>query len=137
VAVTISGKKSIPQFFDPVNFEEVCDRFSVIIRDYLNQAVDGRDVMKVLSRKSPDDLLVEWGEDFPEKGIGFEKGVALVEKVIAESIHLHHPRYMGHQVTSPLPMTILCDMIILIQITNFQSIILYSHKVIPTFMQTM
>jgi len=103
--------KTIPEFFDPVNFEVVCERFSHIIRDYLNEAVDGRESLKVLERKSPEDLLVEWGEDFPEKGIGFEKGVALVEKVVSESIHLHHPRYMGHQVTSPLPMTILCDMI--------------------------
>lgn len=101
---------TIPNYFDPINFDEVCEEFSKIIRTYLNKAVRGEG-MPVLARKDANQLLAEYGEDLPAHGVGFTKGVELIEKVIGDSMHIHHPHYMGHQVTGPLPMTILCDMV--------------------------
>jgi L-2,4-diaminobutyrate decarboxylase len=35
----------------------------------------------------------------------------LFERVLAQSHHLHHPRYVGHQVTAPLPEAALADLV--------------------------
>jgi L-2,4-diaminobutyrate decarboxylase len=32
-----------------------------------------------------------------------------MKRIIDESIHIHHPHYIGHQVTSPLPVTVLAQ----------------------------
>jgi L-2,4-diaminobutyrate decarboxylase len=37
--------------------------------------------------------------------------MALLAQVVADSNHLHHPRYVGHQVTSPLPWSALLDFV--------------------------
>ncbi|EAU68582.1 L-2,4-diaminobutyrate decarboxylase [Stigmatella aurantiaca DW4/3-1] len=34
-----------------------------------------------------------------------------MERVLSTSNHLHHPRYIGHQVTAPLPVASLCDLV--------------------------
>ena len=32
---------------------------------------------------------------------------SFIKRIIDNSIHIHHPHYVGHQVTSPLPVTAL------------------------------
>lgn len=103
--------ETIPHFYDPENFEEVCEAFSALIQRYLGEAVRGGEELPVLPAKKPAVVLKEWEGEFPEYGKGWREGLALVEKAVAGSIHIHHPHYMGHQVTGPLPMTILCDMV--------------------------
>jgi L-2,4-diaminobutyrate decarboxylase len=60
--------------------------------------------------KSPDSVVpwrdpraqVEaWQDDFR----GGAEPIALLERVIAGATHLHHPGFVGHQVTAPLPLT--------------------------------
>lgn len=36
---------------------------------------------------------------------------AFIARVLEHSHHLHHPRYVGHQVTAPLPLAALCDLV--------------------------
>ncbi len=120
---------SIPNFYDPVNFEEVCEHFAGIIREYLNKAVRGEEI-PVITRKSPAQMLEEWNEQIPKEGVGFTKGIELVKRVIDDSIHIHHPRYMGHQVCGPLPLTILCDMIM--SMLNNSSVVFEMGQVATT-----
>lgn len=61
----------------------------------------------VLPPSSPAQSLERWPADFPPRG-GVDP-LALLAQVVAESNHLHHPRYVGHQVTSPLPWSALLD----------------------------
>jgi L-2,4-diaminobutyrate decarboxylase len=70
------------------------------LSDYLAQAVQGGK-MPVLPWVEPAEMVSRWPADFPAEPRG-ELG-ELLERVIAESNHLHHPRYVGHQVTSPMP----------------------------------
>jgi len=61
----------------------------------------------VLPRTSPDELVRQF-----EKGLAATTDVvSLARVVLATSNHLHHPRYVGHQVTAPLPATALLAML--------------------------
>lgn len=60
----------------------------------------------VLPWAAPDEMLASW--PLPTGGAD---PLALIERVIAESNHLHHPRYVGHQVTSPLPLAALGELV--------------------------
>jgi len=59
----------------------------------------------VLPWVEPVEMLKRWPAEFPG-GDTFEQ---LSSRLVADSIHLHHPRYVGHQVTPPLPDAALAD----------------------------
>ncbi len=63
--------------------------------------------MPVLPWLDPAAQVAAWPATFPAPGTAPE----LFDRVIAASIHLHHPRYVGHQVTSPLPDAALADLV--------------------------
>ncbi len=93
--------------YDPEMFRkhghELVDRLA----DYLD-ACKGENV-KALPWKEPGESLREWESDFAES---MEKSVSEVfDSVITKSIHLHHPKYMGHQVVPPVPLAALSDLL--------------------------
>lgn len=72
------------------------------LADYLGRATSGVPI-PVLPWVAPEDQLGAWpfeARDLP----------SLLARVVERSNHLHHPRYVGHQVTAPLPAAALCDM---------------------------
>jgi L-2,4-diaminobutyrate decarboxylase len=74
---------------------------------YLDDAAARR--LPVLPWRRPEDALAEWPADFPDAPDG--DALALLERVIAGSIHLHHPRYVGHQVSAPRPDAALWELV--------------------------
>ncbi len=77
------------------------------LADYLTQAQAGQ--LPVLPTGEPDELLARWPAQFaagPGPGL-----LALLPRILAESTHLHHPRYIGHQVSAPLPVSALCELV--------------------------
>ncbi len=67
----------------------------------------GRDDAPVIPWRSPADARAAWPADFPDAPA--DELIALLERTIAGSIRLHHPRYLGHQVPPPLPGAALVD----------------------------
>ncbi|MBK8794601.1 MAG: aminotransferase class V-fold PLP-dependent enzyme [Holophaga sp.] len=63
----------------------------------------------VLPDLTPEAACLAWPGNFPAQPGG--EPLALLEKVLAASNQLHHPRYVGHQVTSPLPWSALVDFV--------------------------
>ena len=61
--------------------------------------------MPVLPWNDPDHLAEYFS--FDSAGGEEESLDAFIKRIIDQSIHIHHPRYIGHQVTSPLPATVL------------------------------
>lgn len=65
-------------------------------------------VDNVLPPSTPDMMLAEWSKIFENKSQ--TDATDLLKKFIDQSIHLHHPCYIGHQVATPLPLAALCDL---------------------------
>jgi L-2,4-diaminobutyrate decarboxylase len=93
--------------FDPERFRAQGHALVDRLADYLARAERGDDTLPVLPWREPSAQVGDWPAAFPSG----ESLDALLARVIHASIHLHHPRYVGHQVTSPLPLASLADLV--------------------------
>lgn len=101
--------KQLDEAFDAERFRALGHRVVDALADHLACA-NGRDhSMPVLPRGTPDELAKLFEARPFERG-----GVDLVDlfaRTLDRSNHLHHPRYVGHQVTSPLPDAALTELV--------------------------
>ena len=68
--------------------------------------VSDENLNKVINWLEPNESLSFW-KDFLENG----SSESLFEEVLKKSTHLHHPKYIGHQVGPAAPITLLTSMI--------------------------
>jgi len=95
--------------YDAGTFRENGHRLVDLLADYLARATAGGG-MPVLPWKEPDACLAAWPAAFPEDPDPSPGALAdLVARVVDGSTHLHHPRFVGHQVTAPLPAAALAE----------------------------
>lgn len=97
-------KSIIPSAFNPESFRKEGHTLVNILSDYLEKAISGSD-MPVLPWNEPDKLADYFS--FDSEGGENESVDNFIKRIIDNSIHIHHPHYIGHQVTSPLPLTAL------------------------------
>ena len=93
---------------DALNAGEFAETIK-LVASYLEQANAGS--IPVLPQADPETMLQRWNLPIPTSGKGMEEAVTLLKRTLAESIHLHHPHYMGHQVSAPLPLAAACDLV--------------------------
>lgn len=103
-------KKSIglKQLFSPETFRNQGYRVVDMLATYLEET-SNRSMKTVLPNLTPDQMVNTWSGEFLTEPT--ETLDTILSKTIALSNHLHHPKYMGHQVTSPLPVAALCDLV--------------------------
>ncbi len=92
--------------FNPESFRSTGHRWVDQIAGYLDRAATGQE-MPVLPFTLPAEMLAGVESDFPSEPSG--DLLARIETLIANSNHLHHPRYMGHQVATVLPQAALVE----------------------------
>ena len=90
--------------FNPEDFRKEGHKLVDILSDYLQSAEKGGK-MPVLPGNDPDDLSGSFS--FNSGGGANELFETYIKRILDNSIHIHHPHYIGHQVTSPLPLTAL------------------------------
>ncbi|MFS8068775.1 MAG: pyridoxal phosphate-dependent decarboxylase family protein [Byssovorax sp.] len=96
--------------FDPETFREQGRALVDRLADYLHRALRGE--IPVLPWRPPAEMAAAWATSFPEGPASDPRAPGeLFARVIAEANHLHHPRYIGHQVTAPLPVAALADLV--------------------------
>ncbi len=93
--------------FDPESFRKSGHQLIDMLADYL-QEMQSDTPLKTIPWKSPEEQLKYWQED-EMKGEG--NVMELFNKVMEDSIHIHHKKYMGHQVVSPAPVTALASLL--------------------------
>jgi L-2,4-diaminobutyrate decarboxylase len=76
------------------------------LADHLAAATAGDDA-PVLPWAPPAEAIAAWPAEFPDQPA--EALDAAVAGILATSIRLHHPRYLGHQVPPPIPSAALID----------------------------
>ncbi len=96
--------------FDPERFRAEGHRAIDLLADYLAQALAGAPGLPVLPWRPLRELRADWPAEFAA-GPSSDDVSALLPRVLAGSTHLHHPRYVGHQVTSPLPVAAVWEMV--------------------------
>ncbi len=101
-----SSKLKIPTPFDPEKFRKEGHTLVDTLADYLNDALTGKE-MPVLPWNEPDKLAELFS--FNSGGGAMEPFDLYIRRIINHSIHIHHPHYIGHQVTSPLPTAVLAQ----------------------------
>ena len=97
---------AIAAAYAAARFRDDGHRLIEVLAEHLARAT-GRDDAPVLPWQPPAAARAAWPADFPDQPA--EDLVALLERTIAGSIRLHHPRYLGHQVPPPLPAAALAD----------------------------
>jgi L-2,4-diaminobutyrate decarboxylase len=96
------------QAYDPERFREQGHQLIDSLADYLaNMQHDPR--IAVLPGQSPDDRLENWQADYEQSPD--EQVNRFWEVVVQQSMHLHHPHYVGHQVAPPAPVAALAGLV--------------------------
>ncbi len=90
--------------YDAENFREEGHKLIDKLADYLNTAHSGED-LPVLPNLNPQELESKYSDFQPSD---FDH---LLTEVIADSNHLHHPGYIGHQVVPPVPQAALAGLV--------------------------
>ena len=97
----------IPSPFDPEEFRNEGYKLVDTLSDYLRESLNGTE-MPVLPWNEPDKLAEIFRFD---SGSGEAESFGdFISRILKYTNHLHHPRYIGHQVTSPLPLTALTQL---------------------------
>lgn len=92
--------------YDPEQFRDQAHRLVDLIADHLEASFSQLDTT-VLPWADPDVRLLKWQNDIG-KEFDFDR---FWKDTIAETIHIHHPKYLGHQVCASLPLAGLGDML--------------------------
>jgi L-2,4-diaminobutyrate decarboxylase len=97
----------IPHPFSPESFRSEGHKLVDQLSEYLTNVFQKKDI-PVLPWCDPDILA----EKFSAANGGFDEEpfTDFTRRVIEQSHHLHHPHYIGHQVTTPLPFTALIQL---------------------------
>jgi L-2,4-diaminobutyrate decarboxylase len=98
---------NLQQAFSSGDFRKNAHNLVDILADYLESA-QNQTIKDVIPYQEPDEALAFWHADYEQND---RNVLDFFKKTIEKSTHLHHPRYMGHQVTPPLPITAIASML--------------------------
>ncbi|RDV11303.1 aminotransferase class I/II-fold pyridoxal phosphate-dependent enzyme [Pontibacter diazotrophicus] len=76
-----------------------------MMADYLSEATSDRAEIQAIPWQSPKEQLDYWQKDFRKPNLA--DPLDLFERVMDRSIQVHRKRYLGHQTTPTLPVTVL------------------------------
>lgn len=92
--------QTLKSAYNPDDFRKQAHGLVDQLADYLEKVQSQPNEVLAIPFEEPESTYEYWKENY-------ESGKADVsdfyEKVIEKSVHIHHPRYMGHQVSPPLP----------------------------------
>ena len=90
---------------DPERFRSLGHATVDRLAEYL--AAAGERAIPVAQPLDPEGMAERWPADFA----GGADPLALVERILAESVVTHHPGYVGHQLAAPLPLAALATLV--------------------------
>lgn len=98
--------------FSPDEFRSLGHAVVDVLANHLERA-QARGVSPVMPRGTPTELSALFPSDFVDTGAAEprEALLQLIERTLTHSTALHSPRFVGHQVATPLPAAALCDLV--------------------------
>jgi L-2,4-diaminobutyrate decarboxylase len=102
---------SIEDMFDPRQFRTSGHLLIDLLADYLAASLAGQG--KVITWKSPALEDTNWQSPLPQTATLTPMQLLdkLHDDILSAGLTIHHPRNLGHQVATPLPMAALCDLV--------------------------
>ncbi len=100
--------KILEDAYDSENFRKQAHELVDILADYLKEK-QSLNPGTVIPWKEPADNLKYWQLDF-QQPLQTNPN-ELFKEIIENSTHLHHPHYMGHQVSVPAPLSALAGLV--------------------------
>ncbi len=100
--------RTLYEGYDAEQFRKLRHETVDMMADYLSQS-GRKHITTVLPNIGPQQMIEKWNGSFPRQPSEDYSG--LMKRVIEASNHLHHPNYIGHQMTAPLPQAALSDFI--------------------------
>ena len=97
--------KLLQKVYSPIDFKNTGHQLIDELSKHIGQ-VFKENLSNVIDWTEPNESLSFW-KDFLQNG----HSESLFEEVLKRSTHLHHPKYIGHQVSPAAPITILTAMI--------------------------
>lgn len=97
----------LSQAFDPETFRKEGHQLVDLLTTYLQDCRDAKP-MPVLPPSIPDEMVNFWTKDLVSEEFNLQQFYATL---ISQSNHIHHPRYMGHQVVPPAPLSALTELL--------------------------
>ena len=107
----MTPKISIADIFDAENFRTSGHALIDLLADHLQRQLVG--VGPVINWKHPGLEDQHWQQPLPQQAILDTDDLIkkLQSDILPNNLAIHHPRNMGHQVATPLPMAALCDLV--------------------------
>ncbi|MBI5914694.1 MAG: aspartate aminotransferase family protein [Bacteroidetes bacterium] len=99
----------LQQAYDPEHFRREGHRLVDLLADYLTNIRRGDSPEKVLHYVDPNELYERWQADLagaPHRDLG-----GFFEKILHDTMHMHHPKYLGHQTSNVAPPAALAELI--------------------------
>ncbi|HAS42708.1 MAG TPA: pyridoxal-dependent decarboxylase [Microscillaceae bacterium] len=90
----------IKDAFNPESFRATGHELIDMLADYLTQLQQNPSDVLVSKTQSPDEQLNKW-----QNFVGDQDWGNYFKEYLEDSIHLHHAKYMGHQITVPAPIS--------------------------------
>ncbi len=104
---TAHSTSTLRQAYDAKTFRQVGHELIDLLADHLEQSIAAQSD-KLIQYRDPATELAFWQEDFahaPAAPIDFFR------KILDHSTHVHHPQYIGHQISVPAPINALAGMV--------------------------
>lgn len=98
-------KKILSEVYDPQKFKEIAHELVELLGNHLEESHEKK--ILVQNWKEPTDLLAFWKQYELDK----QEPMQFFKDVIHGSVNVHHPQYIGHQVSPPAPLASLAGFI--------------------------
>ena len=105
------ANNKILEMYNPENFQRSGHALIDLLTRYLENNLAGKG--KVISWQAPATEDLNWQAALPKNAtLSADEFIQkLDDDILANTLAIHHPRNMGHQVANPLPMAALCDLV--------------------------
>ncbi|MFH0946957.1 MAG: aminotransferase class I/II-fold pyridoxal phosphate-dependent enzyme [Planctomycetota bacterium] len=100
----------LQQAFDPERFREQGHQIVDLLADFLGRSLQ-KEGLPVLPDIDPEAMLSRWSGEFPRKPEPSGRLETIIGRVLSDSNNLQHPRYVGHQCCTTLPLAAVCDLV--------------------------
>lgn len=101
--------KSLTQAFDAETFRQLGHALVDKLATHLEKCHTPDGDMRVMTWQAPREKLKNWPTDFRAEPTSELE--PFLDQLFHEAIQLHHPRFVGHQVSTPLPLASLLDFV--------------------------